>query len=198
MTVTTRKPTGRLQYPILPYDFPSWLIAHKKEETLPPTMKDRIWSVLAGEPGGEWLKFCDKLIRTADIAVIKAGSILLIQRRKEPFKDMWALPGGKVNEGESLRRAAVRELREEAGLCGLTLQQVGIFSAHDRDPRPGWWVGTVFLAIVPEHIDITPIAGSDAKEARWFDLEALPALAFDHREIIAMIMKKHEHARRSS
>ena len=129
----------------------------------------------------------DTIVRTADIAVIKNGCILLIKRACAPFEGMWALPGGRVDPGEVEIQAAIRELREETDLVGLHLTRVAVFDDPNRDPRPGRWISTAYVAVVPDDMELSVTAGDDAKEARWFALSDLPALAFDHSAIIERV-----------
>lgn len=119
---------------------------------------------------------------TADIVIIKDSQILLIKRKNDPYKNMWALPGGFVDEGETPLEAAKRELKEETNLVVKSLTYVGKWDKDGRDPR-GKVVTTAFKAIVDG--DVKPKAGDDAKEIKWFDIDELPQLAFDHKDIIA-------------
>jgi 8-oxo-dGTP diphosphatase len=122
---------------------------------------------------------------TADIVLITLEPqprVLLIKRKGEPFAGTWALPGGYVEEMEPLRDAARRELKEEAGLEGIELEQLHAFGDPGRDPR-GWTITVAFLARVHPHL-LTPKAGDDAEAVEWFALDKLPKLAFDHAEII--------------
>src|SRR5574340_458849 len=73
-------------------------------------------------------------------------SVLLIQRQKPPFQGMWALPGGKLNVGETLYQAAQRELQEETGIPPLPLEQLALFDDPGRDPR-GRVISVAYLAI---------------------------------------------------
>ena len=111
-----------------------------------------------------------------------AKEILLIQRKNEPFKDMWALPGGFIEMDETLKEAAVRELREETGLNLTRLEQFHTFDSVDRDPRHRT-ISTVFIG-KPDNDSGMLKASSDASEVKWFSLENLPVLAFDHNDII--------------
>ena len=126
---------------------------------------------------------------TADIVLLSTDQhVLLIKRRKWPFADAWALPGGKHNHGESLDETARRELSEETGVQGLELTQFRVYSTPERDPR-GHFISTVYVA----HLDantITIQAGDDAKEAQWFPLNELPELAFDHATILSDIIRE--------
>ncbi len=108
--------------------------------------------------------------------------ILLIKRADEPYKDYWAFPGGFVDEGESAEVAMVRELYEETGLKDISFEQVYTATKPGRDPR-GWNVSVVFLGFMPTLLQ-TARAGDDASDVSWFSLDSLPALAFDHSEII--------------
>jgi 8-oxo-dGTP diphosphatase len=122
---------------------------------------------------------------TVDIALLRAGAggdeILLIRRDKAPFAGAWALPGGFVDADEDLPDAARRELAEETGLTGIALEQLRSFGTPGRDPR-GHNVSIVYRGRTAPGAEVQ--AGSDAADAQWFPLEALPALAFDHAEII--------------
>ncbi len=120
-----------------------------------------------------------------DIVVFDADRrrVLLVRRAREPFARAWALPGGFVEIDEDLEETARRELREETGIAGIALEQLGSFGRPDRDPR-GRVISVVYVGVLPAGAGV-PRAGSDAGELRWFDREALPALAFDHAEIIA-------------
>jgi 8-oxo-dGTP diphosphatase len=127
---------------------------------------------------------------TVDIIVFRKNmtEILLIKRLNPPFEGKWALPGGFMDMDETLEEAAVRELEEETGLTGISLQQLHAFSTLDRDPRHRT-VSVAFYGIL-EGDQTEAVAGSDAKEAAWFNLNQLPPLAFDHGEILEIAMKK--------
>jgi 8-oxo-dGTP diphosphatase len=128
---------------------------------------------------------------TVDVAVVTLEvrpRVLLIQRKAEPFKGKWALPGGFVDENERLDDAARRELNEETGLAPTDLQQLHTFGDPGRDPR-GWTVSVAHLARVPAD-ESQAVAGDDAAAVSWFPLDDLPALAFDHAEILARVSAK--------
>lgn len=107
--------------------------------------------------------------------------VLLIQRKFEPFKNCWALPGGFVDMDEDLEVAAHREIEEETRITGLELQQLQTFGKPGRDPR-GRVISVVFWGKCKD--DSTLMAGDDAKEVQWFTVSKLPKLAFDHEEIL--------------
>lgn len=116
-------------------------------------------------------------------------SLLLIKRKNDPFENQWALPGGFVNNDESLGSAVERELKEETGLNINGLQQLYTFGKPDRDPRSRIISVAYFGLIQSEQIN-TLKANTDAKEAKWFDVKDLPELAFDHENIIDMALER--------
>lgn len=120
---------------------------------------------------------------TVDIIIEQKEKVLLIKRKNEPFKDMWALPGGHLDYGkETLEEAAVRELNEETGLevKPNDIEMVGVYSDPNRDPR-GHVISHVYST---RNFNGKPIANDDAKNVRFFPLENLPELAFDHHKIL--------------
>ena len=114
--------------------------------------------------------------------------VLLIKRGHDPFKGLWAVPGGFVDMDEELDIAAARELEEETGLKNIPLEQFHTFGKCGRDPR-GRNVTIVFWAVIkgPEP---AVKGGDDAAEAKWFELDNLPELAFDHKDVLAMAIAK--------
>ncbi len=116
--------------------------------------------------------------------------VLLIQRADEPFKGMWALPGGFVNMDETLEAAALRELQEETGLAGEAfLEQLYTYGDPERDPR-GRVVTVAYFALIHADAPIRSEGGSDASQAHWFPIDDLPALAFDHAEILTYALRR--------
>ncbi len=131
---------------------------------------------------------------TVDIVLLTGQTsprrILLVRRKNPPFQDQWALPGGFVDQDEDLEPAAQRELAEETGITGVRLTQLQTFGKPGRDPR-GHTVSIVYLSVLDAEPDGL-LAGSDAAEARWFNTDALPTLAFDHVNIISVALKRIE------
>ncbi len=129
---------------------------------------------------------------TVDCAVYfkknETWNILLIQRGNPPFQDKWALPGGFVDMDETLENAARRELEEETGLGNIYLEQFYTFGDPGRDPR-GRTVSVIFFGFTDKKN--SSIKGADdAKDARWFTLDNLPGMAFDHNKIVSKLITK--------
>lgn len=124
-----------------------------------------------------------------DIAIftLREGrlSLLLVKRRDAPYAGRWALPGGFLKMDEDLDSCARRELREETNVDAEVLEHFGNFSSPERDPRQRV-ISIAYFALVDSK-EINLRAATDAADARWWEVEKLPArkmLAFDHEQII--------------
>ncbi|MCR4316667.1 MAG: NUDIX hydrolase [Planctomycetes bacterium] len=132
-------------------------------------------------------KYCFTELRiTVDTVLIRRGreasEVLLIQRVYTPYKDRWCLPGGFLDPGETPEQGARRELEEETGLVvdGL-YHYLGYFDTPGRDPR-GPTASYVYYAFYEG--TKSPKGGDDARHAAWHDVRSLPALGFDHGDIL--------------
>ena len=112
--------------------------------------------------------------------------VLLIQRGIESFKGKWALPGGFMNMNETVEECAKRELKEETGLTNASVEQFHSFSDVNRDPRER--VVTVAHYALVRLADVK--GGDDAASARWFSMNEIPSLAFDHDRILRMAVNR--------
>jgi 8-oxo-dGTP diphosphatase len=111
--------------------------------------------------------------------------VLLVERGIEPFKGMWAFPGGFIQMDENAIDGAKRELFEETGLKDAYIEQFHTFAEVNRDPR-GRVITIAYLALVK----ITEVkGGDDAAKAEWFSLKDIPQLAFDHDMILRKAVK---------
>lgn len=118
---------------------------------------------------------------------VKDGlSLLLIERKAEPFKGRWAFPGGFMHIDEDTESCARRELQEETALTATVLEQLGCYSDVNRDPRERV-VTIAYYGIIKKS---NVVGGDDAKDARWFALNEIPTLAFDHDRILRDAVNK--------
>jgi 8-oxo-dGTP diphosphatase len=128
---------------------------------------------------------------TVDAIIQKNSQILLIERKKEPFKGYLVLPGGFVNEGERVEDAAKREAKEETSLDIVLLEILGVYSEPGRDPR-GHVMSTVFIGEISKvSYKVDAIAQDDAAAIEWLNLEEVvnTRFGFDHRRIIIDYVK---------
>jgi ADP-ribose pyrophosphatase YjhB (NUDIX family) len=126
-------------------------------------------------------------IPTVDI-IIEVGSkgIVLIKRKNPPYG--WAIPGGFVDYGESLEKAAVREAKEETNLDVKLIKQFHTYSDQKRDPRHHS-ISTVYIAKAKG----IHKAKDDALEIGIFNETNLPEeIAFDHRSILKDYFKSRQ------
>ena len=114
-----------------------------------------------------------------DVVISSGEGIVLIRRGTDPYKGMWALPGGFVEVGETVENAAVREAKEETNLDVELVRLVGVYSDPNRDPR-GHNISVAFLA---DATGGNPEAATDADEVAILDPSEVE-LAFDHRKIL--------------
>lgn len=115
-------------------------------------------------------------------------SVLLIKRKYDPFQGKWAIPGGLVLENESLEKAVERELEEETGVKVDYLEQLYTFGEVNRDPR-NRVVAVAYYGLVKKS-DFHLYASTDAEDAKWFNWDELPPVAFDHAEILDTAIKR--------
>jgi len=114
--------------------------------------------------------------------VLDRERIVLIKRRKEPYKGRWALPGGFVEYGETVEQAAAREAFEETSMRVELEAILGVYSAPDRDPR----AHVITTAFVARPLGGEPRGRDDAEIASWVNLESIGTddMAFDHGLIV--------------
>jgi len=121
------------------------------------------------------------LYLAVDGILFREGEVLLIRRAGRTFHNYWALPGGRVEEGETVEEALIREIKEEVGVNAIPAAILGVYSNPERDPR-GHTISIVFIC----NFSGEPSAGSDAAMCQLVSLSkalTLP-LAFDHHQIL--------------
>ena len=140
------------------------------------------------EGTGYWYKYPHPSVTTDCVIFGFDGSklkMLLVQRGLEPYKGCWAFPGGFMKIDESAEEGAARELKEETGLEGAYIRQFHTFTAPQRDPRERV-ITIAYYALVKMQ---AVAGGDDAADARWFALDEVPQLAFDHDQILRKAMQ---------
>lgn len=145
-----------------------------------------VFSILGIEGNGEPMRNAENYRKLPE----KKLKLLLIKRGSYPYKDCWALPGGFCRKGENVSETAYRELKEETNVSSAFLKPIGIFGEEGRDPR-GWIISNLYLALVDG--DTCKLrAGSDAWEARWFQVTvSQKEIKRDIQENSATIVKEY-------
>ena len=129
------------------------------------------------------------IVCTVDVVLLTlregALHVLLVQRERAPFADAWALPGGYIHaqEDADALASAARVLRDKAGLDSPYLEQLATFSGLARDPR-GWSLAVAYYALVP--LEVLEVGGANklAAGTKLVPVQALPALPFDHGQMV--------------
>jgi 8-oxo-dGTP diphosphatase len=111
--------------------------------------------------------------------------VLAVQQRFGELADRWVLPGGFIKDDEPLLAAVERELKEEAGINVNYLEQLGTFGDDiNRDDRFRVVSIAYFALVNPQNFILK--ADTDAKDAKWFPLNQLPQLGYDHNEMVKL------------
>ncbi len=121
-------------------------------------------------------------VPTVDVILQRDSKVLMIRRKNDPFKGYLALPGGFVNEGETVEEAMKREAKEETSLEVEPIEILGVYSDPKRDPRKHI-LSTVFVGII---VSGQVSAKDDAAAIEWMNLEDIEnqQMAFDHMLIL--------------
>ena len=133
---------------------------------------------------------------TADIVIFQKINdelnVLLIKRGGHPFIGKYALPGGFSEEGEDLLHTALRELEEETMLKDLPLEEVGLFSTPNRDPR-GWVISNAYVSLVNK--ELNAVANDDASDVKLFKLSYVEddsklSITLTNNEVLNALLRK--------
>jgi 8-oxo-dGTP diphosphatase len=115
--------------------------------------------------------------RTAVGAIVfRDDKVLLVRRANPPGQGLWAIPGGRVELGETLKEAARREVREETGVIINPKEPVYVFEVIERDDEGGIRFHYVIIDLLAEYLSGEVNPGTDASEARWISSEELKEL----------------------
>jgi len=126
----------------------------------------------------------------AAIFTIHAGEVkmLLIQMKKKPYIEQWAMPGGLIEKDETSEQAARRILLCQTGVKGVYLEQLATFDDPKRDAA-GRVLSVAYIALVPSasvHLQTT----DKYTDIRWWSVSRLPKLAYDHRSMAKVALDR--------
>jgi 8-oxo-dGTP diphosphatase len=131
---------------------------------------------------------------TVDIVIFtirkKKLEVLLIQRGQEPYKDKWAIPGGFIRLSENLDDAAKRVLYEKTHVKDVYLEQLYTFGDPYRYPNARVITVSYFALIRSDDLKLEAEAGLNIQQINWHSVYGLPALAFDHKDILNYAIKR--------
>jgi len=131
---------------------------------------------------------------TVDIVIftIRNGTleVLLVQRGHEPFKDKWAIPGGFIRLSENLEEAAKRVLYEKTHVKDVYLEQIYTFGDPHRYPSARVITVSYVALIRSDDLKLQAEEGLNITQINWHPVYNLPALAFDHKSILAYAIKR--------
>jgi len=115
-------------------------------------------------------------------------SVLLLNRKEEPFKNEWTLPGAFLQMDERFSEACSRVLETKLGMANVYLEQLYSFDEPERDPR-GRVVSVAYYALV-NPAKFAVVAGTMANDAKWYDIKKIPQLGFDHMKIFKQALQR--------
>ncbi|UCH23273.1 MAG: NUDIX hydrolase [Deltaproteobacteria bacterium] len=115
--------------------------------------------------------------------VFKDDKVLLVRRGKAPSEDVWAIPGGKVRLGESMTRAAEREIKEETGITIRARDPVFTFDHIEYDEMNRIRFHYVIVDFIADYVTGKPTPGDDALEARWVSSGELNSLKVSKKTV---------------
>lgn len=183
--------TSMLDTDVLPKAVANYLLSFAKANDGYPQVRDEILFIKKYQGAWKAAPYAPTFV-TVDSIVIQSGHVLLIERKANPGKGLWALPGGFLDQGERILDACLRELREETKLKVPTpvlkgsIKRQAVYDDPHRSAR-GRTVTHAFYIELEPNAELPKVKGSDdAKHARWVPLSELdPQLMFeDHYFII--------------
>ncbi len=183
--------TSMVDTEVLPKSVANFLLIFAKENNGYVQVRDEILFIKKYQEAWKAAPYAPTFV-TVDSIVIQSGHVLLIERKANPGKGLWALPGGFLDQGERVLDACLRELREETKLKVPTpvlkgsIKRQAVYDDPHRSAR-GRTVTHAFYIELEPNAELPKVkGGDDAKHARWVPLSELdPQLMFeDHYFII--------------
>ena len=123
-------------------------------------------------------------------AVVRDGHVLLVRRANPPDENCWAFPGGKIDAGETIEAATARELLEETGVTAEPLHVFDAVDVFDRDDTGALRRHFILIAVLCRWQSGEPVAGDDARDARWVSLSDLDGHALATSFGVAALARK--------
>jgi 8-oxo-dGTP diphosphatase len=129
--------------------------------------------------------FYDNPLSAVAVVAEKDGRVLFIKRNVQPAKGMWALPGGFIEQGESVEKAAIREFREETGLKAKKAEIIKVVTTHTM----------YFKTLIIFGLKVTGFtgkmhAGDDACDVKWYNIDKIPGITFPAHKLFVRKVKK--------
>lgn len=129
---------------------------------------------------------------TVDLVIFTVNketlNVMLVKRAEAPYQEYWSLPGGFLLTGESLDEAALRVLKEKAGVKDVYLEQLYTFGKPDRDPRDRV-ITVAYFALIPWS-NLDQPESNKVADLKWTSVSQIPKLAFDHKEILRYAVQR--------
>ncbi len=167
-----------------------YFLKHKKTQFIP--------AIINAGKKRKWLEQDDfeKIVESKTLAgcggaVFKNDKVLLIKRSMEPEKDMWAMPGGWVDPGETVEAAALREVKEETGVSAAITGSIGPYPCSYNK---GHVITNIFLMKI---VGGSAKSTAETNDARFFAEDELPPIAFSLDDAVKDAFKML-HIRRNS
>ena len=132
----------------------------------------------------------DRPIPAALAVVIKGSRLLLVRRSNKPDLGLWGYPGGKIELGETVMEAALRELREETGIQAEARDILTTVDVIIRNKAGALQHHYVLVAVLCDYLSGEPVAADDVSEARWFEYEAILATPEDKSPAVGRVAEQ--------
>lgn len=123
--------------------------------------------------------------------IVRESQVLLVRRDNPPDAGFWGFPGGKIEAGETIEQAAVREVKEETGLDVICQTQDVLLEAFDYDESGRLRYHYLLIPVICDWQGGEAVAASDVSDARWFDVAALLSGDFSFsKDVVQLAIKQ--------